>query len=619
MTVEESGLPGIEFLYTQLGAAESFDDLALRAVRVCARKAHAEMCTFWSVYEEDLYEKKGKSRRLRLAGAAGVSQIQTVAQEVTYAIGEMDGGRYDGLTGFVATSRLPLRIRSFQELKSDYGFCHRGALDGIQWENQAASRFRNLYAIPLTLGNEVLGVLKVENRVDGEMFTPEDIAAVDAIGSAIAVIAKTMELLDTHERRLIDIPAQLSEALLRPFDTIGLTKQIVQTTAKALNAKVCSLWLVHPDGYLVHEADVGFAGKPGSVPKYHINLPADVKDEDIEGITAWVAIRGKPFWANSHSQLRTHKSWRGQWDDQMWGGKEQAKGLFHSMYAAPLIWNKQVRGVLKVENPVGKAYFRPADHRMCDLMANYVALLLVLTQQLRLQVVPDWAHILKSPAVHIKTALSSLDKELARTEPRAARVHEFIDMLKGSAAALWELSYTISAEIKSADVIKEAVPTELVGIIEANLDTLRPLVPSGVRIDFTPAIAPKLKLTDSEGYWVRVILFNLIHNAVKFSPANGTVNVTCEQDPGGRIVIAVRDRGKGIPVVDLTRIFEPHFHRDGSGDDIGSGLGLATVSRLVRQLEWSVAASNEPSGGARFEVAIPPNWRASDDGKSAAS
>src|ERR1017187_6617616 len=118
-------------LSSELSGATTFEELAQRAVTICGFVAHAEICTLWRVYEET-----GRNR-LRLAAAHGVAKPQRLVQEVTY---EISGGpEYDGLTGYVASMGKPVLIRSFGQLKTEYGFAHKGKMDGIQWEIGRAS------------------------------------------------------------------------------------------------------------------------------------------------------------------------------------------------------------------------------------------------------------------------------------------------------------------------------------------------------------------------------------------------------------------------------------------------------------------------------------------------
>lgn len=599
MALEPGSSWSSEWLSRELSLVDSFEDLAQGAARVCARAAHAEICTFWRVYRE------GESRRLRLAAAEGVSQPQTLAQEVTYAI--TPGARqYDGVTGYVASEGEPVLVHSFRALRQVYSFCHKGKMDHIQWTGHPEVNMRNLYAVPLTLGGEILGVLKVENRKGDRSFTEQDVSAINSLSQTIAVIAKVLLLLDSHELRLIDAPARLSEALVGPFDTVQLMQEIVNKTADTLNAEVCSLWLVDEGGqYLVHQANFGFAGEKTGVPRYRIDI-APRNDAEIAGITAWVAIRRKAFWANSHAELREHPSWRGNWDPIMWG--KHVAERFRSMYAVPLLWKQELLGVLKVENPRGTAYFSSNDHVKCDLMAKYVVLLIVLTKQLKLLLVPDVAHILNTPATAIAALLGELSAELKSANPDLDGMKESVDRLKRETFALATMGRTLTWDIAARVGPQETQPASLVDWLETLLATIRPFAPEGVSIDLTSDGEHRFPMSISDRRKFEVVMYNLLENAMKFSPSGGRIQLRCCHENGDTI-ISVTDEGPGIAPEHLPHIFEAGFTGGIQGQRAGTGMGLAAVHRLLDELHWSITAGSNSPHGARFEIRVPAQWR----------
>jgi two-component system sensor histidine kinase HydH len=77
-----------------------------------------------------------------------------------------------------------------------------------------------------------------------------------------------------------------------------------------------------------------------------------------------------------------------------------------------------------------------------------------------------------------------------------------------------------------------------------------------------------------------------------------TVAVTAERD---RLVIAVADRGPGVPETDRDKIFEPFV----TGKTRGTGLGLAVTKRIVELHGGAIAVLSNPGGGALFRVEIP--------------
>jgi signal transduction histidine kinase len=93
-------------------------------------------------------------------------------------------------------------------------------------------------------------------------------------------------------------------------------------------------------------------------------------------------------------------------------------------------------------------------------------------------------------------------------------------------------------------------------------------------------------------------LLNLLLNAVAHSPPGSTVDLCAEETSGGTRVF-VRDQGAGVPVGEREQIFQPFR------SDSGTGLGLAVVRRLSRELGWTVNVATAPGGGAEFSLIVP--------------
>jgi len=102
------------------------------------------------------------------------------------------------------------------------------------------------------------------------------------------------------------------------------------------------------------------------------------------------------------------------------------------------------------------------------------------------------------------------------------------------------------------------------------------------------------------------LFFNLIDNAVKYTPEGGTITVSLDIDRGSAIV-AVRDTGPGIPTIDLLRVFDRFFRvdRDRSRKTGGSGLGLAICKMIAETHQGHIKADSKPGEGAVFTVHLP--------------
>jgi signal transduction histidine kinase len=102
------------------------------------------------------------------------------------------------------------------------------------------------------------------------------------------------------------------------------------------------------------------------------------------------------------------------------------------------------------------------------------------------------------------------------------------------------------------------------------------------------------------------VLSNLISNAIRFSPAGGTVLVEGMREEN-HVEIVVTDSGEGIPDVDLPRIFDRFYRGEksrsrGSG---GAGLGLAIVKGIIDAHDGEIHVENVPEGGAQFTITLP--------------
>jgi len=111
---------------------------------------------------------------------------------------------------------------------------------------------------------------------------------------------------------------------------------------------------------------------------------------------------------------------------------------------------------------------------------------------------------------------------------------------------------------------------------------------------------------------VRQVLWNLLLNAAQALPAvpepgrtRGRVRVACRPIPAGGAELVVEDDGPGIALADQPQLFTPFF----TTKPEGTGLGLATVHRIVDAHGGTLTVDSTPGEGARFTVRLPPAAR----------
>lgn len=99
------------------------------------------------------------------------------------------------------------------------------------------------------------------------------------------------------------------------------------------------------------------------------------------------------------------------------------------------------------------------------------------------------------------------------------------------------------------------------------------------------------------------VIFNLLSNALKYSPDNTSITVSCEEE-NGRVIIKVRDEGRGISAEDIGNIFERFFRVDSVHPD-GSGIGLALTKAFVEMHGGSISVESTPGHGSVFIISVP--------------
>jgi signal transduction histidine kinase len=142
--------------------------------------------------------------------------------------------------------------------------------------------------------------------------------------------------------------------------------------------------------------------------------------------------------------------------------------------------------------------------------------------------------------------------------------------------------------------------------LDASLKMLREKVLDGgleIQLDLSPEIDERI-VADQEK--LQQIMFSLLANAVRFTPAGGTVNVRAVRE-GDCMKITVADNGTGIRTEDMPTIFEAFTAAESvySTENQGSGLGLALTRQLIELHGGTICVDSEFGTGSRFSFTIP--------------
>jgi signal transduction histidine kinase len=149
-------------------------------------------------------------------------------------------------------------------------------------------------------------------------------------------------------------------------------------------------------------------------------------------------------------------------------------------------------------------------------------------------------------------------------------------------------------------------PLDIRAIVQAAVESVMPAAKSrGVHVGL--AAGPALPTVSGDGQRIQQIVWNLVSNAIKFSPAGAHVEVRVSTAPG-TVVISVRDEGQGIDPAFLPHVFDRFRQAEGTRTRGGGGLGLGLfIAKTLTDLHGGSirAHSDGPGRGALFEVALP--------------
>lgn len=214
------------------------------------------------------------------------------------------------------------------------------------------------------------------------------------------------------------------------------------------------------------------------------------------------------------------------------------------------------------------------------------------------------SHELRTPL----NAILGWASMLNRGNLEEANVRNALEIIERNAKAQAEIIGDILdvSRIITGKMQIESEPVELAAVIQSAVDTLYPAA-DAKSISLTVSIDENTGLVTGDADRLQQIIWNLVSNAIKFTPAGGEIKVRLEQIDA-HAEISISDTGIGISPKFLPFVFERFRQADSSTTrtDSGLGLGLAIVRHLVELHGGTVRAESEGEGkGAAFTIKLP--------------
>jgi len=218
--------------------------------------------------------------------------------------------------------------------------------------------------------------------------------------------------------------------------------------------------------------------------------------------------------------------------------------------------------------------------------------LATLSHELRtpLNAIMGWSSMLLNNKMNEETVARALETVNRNAQVQAKLIDDILDV----------------SRIVAGNVRLESRPVELIGVIEAAIDVVRPAAEArsiGISKILDRSTGPVL----GDANRLQQIVWNLLSNAVKFTPPGGSVTIQLKT-VDSQVELIVSDNGEGISEEFLPYVFDRFRQADGTltRSQKGLGLGLAIVRNLVELQGGTVSAQSDGAGkGSAFKVSLP--------------
>ncbi len=221
-------------------------------------------------------------------------------------------------------------------------------------------------------------------------------------------------------------------------------------------------------------------------------------------------------------------------------------------------------------------------------------------EQLRRELFAAVSHDLRTPITALSLLATAIDDEVVEDAKRREYASRMNTHVRALGALIDDLFDLTRLEAKELQWTMERV--RLDELVQDSVDAMRPTADAG-SVAVHAELEPPLAVSLGNHEQLQRVLFNLIQNAIRHTPPDGSITVRAEDVEGG-VEIEVADTGSGIAAEQRGRVFEPFFRADASRTDPGAGLGLA-IARAIVEAHGGAIWLEDAAVGTRVRFRLP--------------
>lgn len=290
-----------------------------------------------------------------------------------------------------------------------------------------------------------------------------------------------------------------------------------------------------------------------------------------------------------------------------------AAGVFIAIAAGMVTSSAGLRPVAQLQRALDRVTrtdeLRPLEvegnDELASLTRSFNAMMAALqdSRSRQTQLVADAGHELKTPLTSMRTNIELLMMLNQQGSQGGMSEEDRKDLERDVVAQMAELSTLIGDLV---DLAREDAPekmqetVDVQEVVETSLDRVRRRRPD---VNFEVKTVPGTLVGDP--FALGRAILNLMDNAAKWSPADGTVRTRLSAVDGHTFGLTIADSGPGIPAADRERVFERFYRSVSSRSMPGSGLGLSIVKKVIERHGGSIVVDESDDGGTLMRVTLP--------------
>lgn len=441
---------------------------------------------------------------------------------------------------------------------------------------------RSELAVPIKIRKKVIGVLNVESeKLDG--FSEEDQQLLETLALQAAVVIENAKLFSERERKFRELKAlnNIGRALTSTLKMDQIVGLIYKQTTKLMDTTNFFLALFDER---TKKLDVVLSVENGKrIPKFSFELG--------KGLMSRVVKTKKPLLIGDYLE-----------GCKKFGIEPVGERKSKAWLSVPLVVKDKVVGVLNVHSHEERDIYTKEDLEILSAIANYAVIaienarLFEKERETALQL--EFLNDLMSHDINNINQIAMGYLELLKTPKLSEKQNIFLEKALNSVRNSARLIDNVRKLQKLRGGKIELERIDLKSILEEVISEVSQHPEKNVEVKFSP----KENMWINGSPFLKDVFFNLLDNAIKYTPSKNVKIEVNVEDLGNSAKICVKDWGVGIPDEMKSTIFE-RFERLENGVR-GSGLGLYISKMIVAKLNGRIWVEDNPEGGSVFCIEL---------------